>query len=112
MDLRDAIIVVLENGGLVDVAADLACFKYGNQYCVEYWYDERTVDLLEVTDSQRKEIRNDEELLEFFETPEEAADFCLKIGHNLPKDEALMEEPVGKRTLQQKLASVKKDEYF
>jgi hypothetical protein len=82
MELRAAIICILQNGGMVDVAVDLTAYKYGNQYCVEYWYDKNSIDVLNLTAEQRKIIKDDDELLEFFDTPEEATDFCLKISNN------------------------------
>lgn len=79
MDFKQAVSLVVENGACVNLSADLAIYKCGGNYCVEYWFDETTINLLNLTEEQKSTIKEDEELLEFFDNVDSAVEFCFTI---------------------------------
>jgi hypothetical protein len=87
-DLRSGIIAVLNGHGQVSRDADLTCYFSEGLFCVDYIYTEETAELLHLTDSERKLVHEDDELIEYFENPEEAADFYLRLTGG-----RLMEQP-------------------
>ncbi len=108
--LRSAIITLLSERQQIGMGGDLSCYASDGFYCVDYIYSSETVDFLTLTDREKKTIIDEEELVEYFETPEEAADFYLRLtGGKM----AIPSDCNGKkRTVREKVASYDNDQYF
>ena len=78
-DLRSGIIAVLNGHGQVSRDADLTCYFSEGLFCVDYIYTEETAELLHLTDSERKLVHENDELVEYFDNAEQAADFYLRL---------------------------------
>jgi hypothetical protein len=107
---RDAIVASLKCGNGVSCYGELlACYPtHDKWYYVDYIFSTETIDKLNLTTSQRNLIKEEEELNELFETPEEAADFYLKVRGPAPAVEHIVE----KRTLKEKIKKTEKDAFF
>lgn len=116
-ELRDSIINLLENGGQINMDADLACYStHDGYYFVEYFLSEETVQNLNLTPHEKKLLMDEEELVEVFDNSEEAADFYLRLtnGRMIPVPSYCRYRSPTK-TLKDKVAEVKvsdKEEYF
>jgi len=85
--LKTAILTLLENGGQLNMDADLACYStHDGYYFVEYFYNENTIKSLNLTEHEKKLLEDEEELIEIFDSPEEAIDFYLRLtnGRMIP----------------------------
>lgn len=113
---RDAIIESLKCGNGVSAYGELlSCYPTSdNWYYVDYIFSEETVDRLNLSDREKKIVKEEEELQELFPTPEEAADFYLKVrGTNEYK--AIRQMAINgklKRTLKDKVAKTAKLVFF
>src|SRR5271157_2846571 len=86
-DLKTAIVTLLESGGQLNMDADLACYSTKDgYYFVEYFLDEETVSNLNLTDREKKLLKDEDELMEIFDNAEEAVDFYLRLtgGRMMP----------------------------
>jgi hypothetical protein len=107
---KSAIVASLKCGNGVSCYGELlACYPtHDRWYYVDYIFSAETIDKLNLTTSQRNLIKEEEELNELFETPEEAADFYLRVRGPAP----LIEHTTKKRTLKEKIKKTEKDIYF
>jgi hypothetical protein len=116
-ELRAAIITLLENGGQVNMDADLACYSTRDgYYFVEYFLNPDTVDTMNLTAHEKKLLDNEEELMEIFDKPEEAADFYMRLtnGRMIPVP-SYCRDKSPKKSIKEKVVEVKvaeKDDYF
>ena len=117
-DLKSAIVTLLNSNQEIGMKCDLSCYPtHDGLFQVDYILCEETVDLLDLTDKERKSLMDEEELVEIFDTAEEAAEFYIRIsggrsdicsdpehghGHGFKK----------KRTLKEKSLCYEKDKYF
>lgn len=113
-DFKSTIVTILNSGSGLNMDADLTCYPtHDGFYFVEYFYSEETMPFLDLTDHERTLIMKEEELIEIFDDPEEAADFYLRLSRGNIK--ALCSYPATKpckRTLEEKVLSFDKDKYF
>jgi len=117
-DLKSAMVTLLRSKQQIGMDCDLSCYQTQDGYFqVDYILCEETVHLLHLDEEQERTLVDEEELIEIFETAEEAADFYLKLtggrmivcsdekhGHG--------HHPTKKRTFKQKALSYDKDRYF
>ena len=119
--LKSAIITLLESNQEIGMKCDLACYPtHDGFFFVDYILSEKTVDLLDLDDEQKKTLSEEEELIEIFDNAEEAADFYLRLtggkmticsdgqhgnGHGHMTNGK-------KRTLKEKMVAYEKDKYF
>lgn len=110
--LKTAIVTLLKNRQQIGMDCDLACYQtHDDLFFVEYFLNPRTVGQLTLTDTERKTLMGDEELIEIFNTAEEAADFYLRLtGGRLEIAGTISKDK--KRTLREKVAAHDKDKYF
>lgn len=117
--LKTAIVTLLRRNQQIGMQCDLSCYPtHDGYFFVDYILCKDTVNRLNLDDTQKKTLRDEEELVEIFDTPEEAADFYLRLtggkidicsdpchpthnGHNGKK-----------RTLKEKSVAYDKDKYF
>lgn len=119
IEMKSAIVTLLKRNQQIGMQCDLACYPtHDGFFFVDYILCEETVNSLNLNDKERKILKDEEELIEMFETPEDAADFYLRLtsgkaicsdqfhanGHN--------EHNSKKRTMKEKVASYDKDKYF
>jgi len=115
--LKTAILTLLENGGQLNMDADLACYStHDGYYFVEYFYNEETVGALCLTPHEKKLLEEEEELIEIFDSPEKAVDFYLRLtnGKMIPVPDHCRNIN-GKKTIKERIQEVKvvdKDNYF
>ena len=108
-DLKEAIVTMLKEGQQIGMNCDLACYPSSDGfYQVDYLYSKETMNLLNLTEQERKTILDDEELVEIFETAEEAAEFYLRLSYGTK----LFCPENKKRTLKEKVGCYEKDKYF
>lgn len=116
--LKSAIVTLLSKNQEIGMKCDLSCYPtHDGFYLVDYILCPETVDFLNLKDEERKVLMDEEELVEMFNTPEEAADFYLRLtggemvvcsdafhanGHSHSK----------KRSLKDKIEAYDKDKYF
>lgn len=115
--LKSAIVTLLKQNQQIGMQCDLSCYPtHDGFFFVDYVLCKETVGLLNLTDQQRQMIQDEEELVEIFDNPEDAADFYVKLtggkeicsdpkhghGHNDKKV----------RTLKEKTVAYDKDKYF
>jgi len=112
--LKEAIVTVLSQKQQIGMDCDLACYQDNDGFFhVDYLYSEDTVDVLNLDEQQKKIIHDEEELLEIFETPEEAADFYLKLTNGrIDLCNSYRPKKGKKRTLEEKVNAFDKDMYF
>jgi thiol-disulfide isomerase/thioredoxin len=94
---RAAIISRLRANQEVDDWADLCIYPSGSLFVVEFLPPTGPFDAAGLTDEQAELLREEGELNEYFETPEEAADLYLLLesrcqGRLLPKKAAFAED--------------------
>jgi thiol-disulfide isomerase/thioredoxin len=99
---RAAIISRLRANQEVDDWADLCIYPSGSLFVVEFLPPTGPFDAAGLTEEQADLLREEGELNEYFETPEEAADLYLLLesrcqGRLLPKKAAFAEETDGPR---------------
>jgi len=117
-DLKTAIVTLLKRNQQIGMQCDLSCYPtHDGFFFVDYILCKDTVTCLNLDEQQRKTLREEEELVEIFDNPEEAAEFYLQLtggkidicsdpchpshGHNGKK-----------RTLKEKALAYNKDKYF
>jgi thioredoxin 1 len=76
---RQTIITRLRAGKEVDEWADLCIYPSGSLFVVEFIPPDGPLDLSGLTDDQSAQLRDEGELSEYCETPEEAADLYLLL---------------------------------
>lgn len=110
--LKAAIVTLLKNRQQLNMDCDLCCYPSSdNYYHVDYIYSEESIGALNITERERQLIMDEEELLEIFDTPEEAAEFYLRLcNNNINLGGYRCNSP--KRTIAAKIASYNKDKYF
>lgn len=115
--LKNAMVTLLENGGQVNMDADLACYSTRDgYYLVEYFLSEETLGSLNLTAHEKKLLEAEEELVEIFDKATEAVDFYLKLtnGRMIPVP-SYCHDKSPKKSIKEKIVEVKfleKDEYF
>lgn len=115
--LKTAILTLLENGGQLNMDADLACYStHDGYYFVEYFFNENTVKSLNLTEREKKLLDDEDELIEIFDSPEEAVDFYLRLtnGKMIPLPDHCRNRN-GKKTVKERIQEVEvleKDNYF
>ena len=108
---RDAIVASLKNVEMVLAATGkfwLVTQRTIDGTTVDYIFSEDTIDKLNITTSQRNVVKEEEGLNEFFETPEEAADFYLKIADQFHHSNILLKREPSK----EKIKKTEKDAFF
>jgi hypothetical protein len=117
-DLKLALLTLLESGGQINMDADLACYSTKDgYYIVEYFLNEETVSSLNLTSQEKKLLKEDEELIEIFDNPEEAVNFYFRLtdGKMIPAPDFCRDKSKPKKNIKNKIAEVKvadKDKYF
>jgi hypothetical protein len=76
---RQTIITRLRAGKEVDEWADLCIYPSGSLFVVEFIPPDGPLDLSGLSDEQAAQLRDEGELSEYCETPEEAADLYLLL---------------------------------
>ena len=115
--LKAAILTLLENGGQLNMDADLACYStHDGYYIVEYFFNEDTVNKLNLTEREKELLKEEEELIEIFDSPEEAVEFFLRLtnGRMIPLPDNCRNRN-GKKTAKERIQEVdaiEKDNYF
>ena len=110
---REVIVESLRFGnGVSSYGELLACYPtHDGWYYVDYVFSEGTIDRLNLTDREKRVIKDEEELQEVFETPEEAADFYLRVRG----EKEIAELKIAgskKRTLKEKITKTSKNVFF
>lgn len=116
--LKSAIVTLLNRNQEIGMKCDLSCYPtHDGLYQVDYILCDETVDSLNLTDNERKVLMEEEELVEIFDNPEDAAEFYIRVsggrsdicsdpehghGHGFKK----------KRTFKEKSLAYEKDKYF
>lgn len=117
-ELKTAILTLLENGGQLNMDADLACYStHDGYYFVEYFYNESTIKSLNLTEHEKKLLEDEDELIEIFDSPEEAMEFYLRLtnGKMMPlpdhcrnrNNKKTVKERLQEKSLEQPSAAVK-----
>lgn len=122
-DLKTAIVTLLKRNQQIGMQCDLSCYPtHDGFFFVDYILCKDTINRLNLDEQQQKTLKEEEELVEIFDNPEEAADFYLKLtngkidicsdpchpshnGHNGNGNSK-------KRTLKEKAVAYEKDKYF
>jgi hypothetical protein len=113
VDLKSAIVTLLKQNQQIGMNGNLCCYYDEGFYCVDYLYSEESSAILNLTDSERKLLRDEDELCEFCDTPEEAADFYLRLTSG-----KMFIDPLGycgnkkKKTAKETAVTAEKDQYF
>ncbi len=108
-DLEVAVVALLRSGQQICMDCDLACYPISDGFVVDYLYSEETIDSINLSEKERKTVMDEEELVEYFETPEDAAVFYLKLSNGKLK---MMGSKSDKRTITEKLKAHNKEKYF
>ena len=116
-ELKSAIVTLLKGNQQIGMNCDLACYPDGTGFFwVEYILCKETVGLLNLTDQQKRMVMDEEELIEIFDNPEEAADLYIQLsgGKEICADNAHKRghKCEKKRTLKEKAVAYDKDKYF
>lgn len=110
-DLKTAMVTLLKNGQQIGMDCDLACYPTSdNFYVVDYLYSDDTLAVVNLTDAEFETVMDEEELIEYFETPEEAAEFYLRLSNG--KMRITAGRPSNKRTYREKVKAYDKEKYF
>lgn len=95
---RDSILSRLRAGQAVGQWEDLSVYPSDDLYVVEFYLDDPSVDLDGLTPDQARQLTEDGELFEHFDTPEEAADLFLKLQDKYGDLLAPVEKPAARKT--------------
>jgi hypothetical protein len=116
-DLKVAIVTLLKQNQQIGMQCDLSCYPtHDGYFFVDYILCKDTVSRLNLDEKQQKTLRDEEELSEIFDNPEEAADFYIKLtGGKID----VCSDPchpshsnIKKRTFKEKSLAYDKDKYF
>jgi hypothetical protein len=117
--LKSAIVTLLNRKQEIGMKCDLSCYStHDGFYSVEYILCPETVTLLNLTDRERRTLMDEEELVEIFDNPEDAADFYIRLSGgrlDICSDPQHSNGHNGyhkKRTLKEKAVAYDKDKYF
>jgi hypothetical protein len=112
-EMVSAIVTMLNNKQEVSALGDLACWaEFDGSYAVQYFYDDTTVNHLNMTQEELKIVMEEEELVMYYPTPEEAARFYLRLLNGKVHYDGNGNGRSTRRTLQQKLKAYDEDKYF
>ena len=117
--LKSAIVTLLNKNQEIGMKCDLSCYPtHDGFFLVDYVLCPETVNLLNLKEQERKVLMEEEELIEMFDTPEEAADFYLRLtGGKMvicsdPSHGNGHDGHSKRRTLKEKIDAYDKDKYF
>lgn len=115
-EVKAAIATVLSGRGQITMDGDLCCYHNDGMYCVDYIYSQETAETLNFTELEKNLLKSEEELVEYFEKPEEAAEFYLRVTggrllevypeHRKPRTD------IKKRVAAIEAVALDKDSYF
>ena len=109
MDLKEAYVATLKSGIGLDMLEDITCYPTSDGcFSVEYWVHEDNYESLDLTSHQFNLLKDEGQLLEIFDGPEEAIDLFLKLR---PKGKYSYEDGRG-GNLKETLAAKKKNRFF
>lgn len=116
-DLKTAIVTLLKKNQQIGMQCDLSCYPtHDGFFFVDYVLCKETVGLLNLTDQQRQMVMDEEELVEIFDNPEDAAEFYINLtgGKEICSDAKHKNGHVERkpRTLKEKTVAYDKDKYF
>lgn len=116
-ELKLAIVTLLKSNQQIGMQCDLSCYPtHDGYFFVDYILCEETVNQLNLNKREWRILKEEEELVEMFDTAEDAADFYLRLTRGKMDicSDPLHSNGHGakKRTLKDKVAAYDKDKYF
>jgi len=109
MDLKEAYVATLKSGIGLDMLEDITCYPISDGFLVEYYVHEENYESLDLAPYQFNLLKEEDELSEVFDNPEDAVDFFLKLR---PKGKYSYQEKGKGGTLTEALTIKKKNRYF
>ena len=110
MELKEAYVVTVKSGVGLDMMEDITCYPTSDgRFSVEYHLFEENFENLGLSAHQFNLLKEERELLEIFDSAEEAIDFFLKLR---PKGKYSYQENGKGGTLVETLAAKKKNRFF
>lgn len=115
--LKSAIVTLLKTNQEIGMRCDLSCYPtHDGFFFVDYILCKETVDQLNLTETERKVLIDEEELSEMFDNADDAAEYYLRLSNGKiicsDPNHGHGHQDMKKRTLKEKSSAYERDKYF